>query len=62
MSSQPQIELRELMGKRLWVRYRLQSLTTPRFIRTANRILKGQDLLLNERPENPGPAAASATE
>jgi hypothetical protein len=62
MSSQPQIELRELMGKRLWVRYRLQSLTTPRFIQTANRILKGQDLLLNERPEPATPEAASAAE
>ena len=62
MSSQPQLKLKELMGKRLWVRYRLQSLTTPRFIQTANRILSGQDLLLNERPERVTPAAASTAE
>jgi hypothetical protein len=62
MSSQTEFELKELMGKRLWVRYRLQALTTPRFIRTANRILSGQDLLLKERSPQPQGVAGSAAE
>jgi hypothetical protein len=49
MSSPQEHELAELMGKKMWVLYRLQSLTTPRFIRTANRILSGEDLLLRKR-------------
>lgn len=62
MSSPQEPELAELMGKRMWVLYRLQSLTTPRFIRTANRILKGQDLLLRERTVGQTSPARSASE
>jgi hypothetical protein len=62
MSSPKEPELAELMGKKMWVLYRLQSLTTPRFIRTANRILKGEDLLLRKRPAGETPALHSSSE
>lgn len=62
MSSPEEPELAELMGKKMWVLYRLQSLTTPRFIRTANRILKGEDLLLRKRPIGETPALRSSSE
>lgn len=61
MSSQHEPELAELMGKKLWVLYRLQSLTTPRFIQTANRILNGEDLLLKDRLYREASAAGSTT-
>ena len=31
-----------LVGKKLWVSYRLQSLTTERFISITNKILRGE--------------------
>ncbi|MCK4856935.1 MAG: hypothetical protein KAT58_03100 [candidate division Zixibacteria bacterium] len=48
MSSPQDTSLDDLVGKKLWVRYRLQSLTLPRFIQTVNRILRGDHLLLKE--------------
>ena len=62
MSPKQEPDLAELMGKKMWVLYRLQSLTTPRFVRTANRILSGKDLLLRERNTGQAPGLRSAAE
>ena len=36
----------ELVGRKLWVSYRLQSLTTEKFIIITNKILTGEHLLV----------------
>lgn len=35
-----------VVGKRLWVSYRLQALTTERFIEISNKILQGEHALV----------------
>ena len=44
-----------LAGNKMWVSYRLQSLTTERFIMITNKILQGEHLLvrLPKIPEMP---------
>ncbi len=46
------------VGVKLWVPYRLQALTSERFIAVANRILRGENQLVNlpKVPEAPKPA------
>lgn len=42
MSSKTSSRRASVVGKKLWVAYRLQSLTTDRFIKITNKILKGE--------------------
>lgn len=42
MSNQTGSGRANVVGKKLWVAYRLQSLTTDRFIRITNKILQGE--------------------
>ena len=53
MRSDEELSLAEVMGKKLWVSYRLQSLTMPNFIKTANKILQGEHLLLRKQTKQP---------
>jgi hypothetical protein len=46
MNSSGQVALKEIVGKRLWVTYRLQSLTTEKFAEVANKILRGEHKLM----------------
>ena len=47
MRSGRELSLAEIAGKKLWISYRLQSLTTERFIKIANKILKGEHRLIS---------------
>ena len=49
MSSKKGNFVRDCAGGRMWVSYRLQTLRSERFIKAANRILSGEDRLLDIR-------------
>jgi hypothetical protein len=46
MSVKRQVDHDNAIGKKLWVHYRLQSLSTKRFVVIANKILQGEHLLV----------------
>ena len=46
MSSRKRSGREPMVGKKLWVSYRLQSLTTERFIIITNKILQGEHFLV----------------